>query len=90
MKRRFTNTADVIRRHRRALDISQAQLNRILYPETRNGQFISTIERGIAGLPKRHIETVCRTLGIPADEMRMAMVKDYECRLKGRTGWDNV
>jgi ribosome-binding protein aMBF1 (putative translation factor) len=77
----FTNTAQVIRYHRRILGISQAQLGSILYPGARNGQFISAIERGRAGLPGKHIEVVCRTLGIEEKKLKEAMMMDYESNL---------
>lgn len=76
--RTFTNIAELLKRKRVAhpKNYSQAELSHLL--GYKNGQFISNVERGLCGIPLKNVLELTRILDISKEELRDAIVKDYE------------
>jgi len=77
-KRVFKHIAKLVKEKRQASEkrYSQSELSTEL--GYKNGQFISNVERGKCAIPLKMLAKTCEVLGISADEMKDAMVKDYE------------
>jgi transcriptional regulator with XRE-family HTH domain len=77
----FNNIAVLIRNYRmmRKPKLSQQELgSRLGYD---NGQLVSNLERALCSMPVKKLFDASCILGIPKDELKRAMVKDYEQRI---------
>ena len=76
--RTFKNIADLIKAKRKShpRKLSQTQLSNLL--GYKNGQFISNVERGLCSIPLKGMQGAIDTLGLSPEELKQAMLKDYE------------
>ncbi len=58
---------------------SQTQLSKTL--GYKNGQFISNLERGLCSIPLKGMVNFLQVLAISEDELKAAILKDYELTL---------
>ncbi len=58
---------------------SQTQLSKTL--GYKNGQFISNLERGLCSIPLKGMVNFLKVLSITEDELKTAILKDYELTL---------
>ncbi|MAF78494.1 MAG: hypothetical protein CME60_10045 [Halobacteriovoraceae bacterium] len=58
---------------------SQTQLSKTL--GYKNGQFISNLERGLCSIPLKGMTNFLKVLNISEDELKTAILKDYELTL---------
>lgn len=77
MKYRSNHTGKLIKRARKALEMPQVEVNKVLSVNSRNAQFVSNIERGKCGLPAKHAPGIATKLSIGLDLLKQAMVMDY-------------
>lgn len=79
--RTFKNIADLIKNNRlkHPKKYSQSELSNAL--GYRNGQFISNVERGLCSIPLKGISKVSEILDIPQEEVKAAILKDFEATL---------
>ncbi len=76
--RSFKNIAELIKVNRinHPKKYSQSELSHAL--GYRNGQFISNVERGLCSIPLKGIHKVSEVLNVPAEEVKNAILKDFE------------
>lgn len=76
--RSFKNVATLIRTRRteHPKQYSQADLSDQL--GYKNGQLVSNIERGLCSLPLKMMKKASEILSINPDELKAAILKDYE------------
>lgn len=76
--RSFENISRLIRDRRvnHPKHPSQSELSQIL--GYKNGQFISNVERGLCSIPLKMLKKVSIALDIPEDEVKEALMKDYQ------------
>ena len=76
--RSFEHIAKLIKDNRvaHAKKYSQTDLSTLL--GYKNGQFISNVERGLCSIPLKMLSKVCHILQINREEMKMAIIKDYD------------
>lgn len=86
MRRYGTHQSTLIKQSRIRKGLTQTQVSTIFMPTNRNSQVLSNIERGVCGIPPRHIPTLCGILEVPVQEMLDAMVMDYRENLMGIVG----
>ena len=55
---------------------SQSELSQLL--GYKNGQFISNVERALCNIPLKMLSRVSEVLDIPAEELKVAILKDHE------------
>lgn len=74
----FRNIAELIRIKRIEYPkrMSQADLSILL--GYKNGQFISNVERGLCSIPPKIIIRVSEVLEIEPEELKTAILKDYD------------
>jgi hypothetical protein len=78
MRLHFINVATLVRKHRRALNMSQSKVS----PEfNMHLQYISNIERAICSVPLKHVPNFCEVFKIPREDMRAAILNDYAARI---------
>ncbi|MBC96524.1 MAG: hypothetical protein CME63_02165 [Halobacteriovoraceae bacterium] len=58
---------------------SQTKLSKTL--GYKNGQFISNLERGLCSIPLKGMTNFLKVLNISEDELKTAILKDYELTL---------
>jgi hypothetical protein len=77
----FENIAKLIRTRRmnHPQAFSQSELSNLL--GYKNGQFISNVERALCNIPLKMLVKVGEILEIPADELKVAILKDQEVTL---------
>lgn len=76
----YKSTGDLIRRLRTKKGITQTDLSRALGYGSK-GQSVSNMERGVAGIPKRKIALLAKSLGVPKAKIVTAIVKQQTARL---------
>ncbi|MCB9090995.1 MAG: helix-turn-helix transcriptional regulator [Halobacteriovoraceae bacterium] len=76
--RKFNNIAALIKRKRLShpQGLSQSDLSHLL--GYKNGQFISNVERALCNIPFKMMNKVCDILHITPEEIKRAMIGDYE------------
>jgi transcriptional regulator with XRE-family HTH domain len=76
--RSFEHIAKLIKEKRvgHPKGFSQTDLSHLL--GYKNGQFISNVERGLCSIPLKMLSKVCHILQINRDEMKIAIMKDYD------------
>ena len=76
--RSFDHIAKLVRSKRTShpKGYSQSELSQLL--GYKNGQFISNVERALCNIPLKMLSRVCTILDISQDEMKDALLKDYE------------
>lgn len=47
----------------------------------KNGQFVSNAERALCSLPLKEVKATCEILKISKEEMKAALIRDYEVKL---------
>lgn len=72
MKAKFNETANLIKRRRKALGISQGDLSKILDHTT---AFTSALERGIADIPRNKVRRYAKALEVTENTIIKAMMK---------------
>lgn len=74
----FSNIAQLIRtkRQQHPKGYSQSELSHLL--GYKNGQFISNVERALCNVPLKMLGRVSEVLDIPAQELKVAILKDHE------------
>lgn len=79
--RSFNHIAQLIKESRlkHPRRYSQSELSHAL--GYRNGQFISNVERGLCSIPLKGIGNVAEILDINVEEVKAAILKDYEATL---------
>jgi transcriptional regulator with XRE-family HTH domain len=79
--RSFKNIANLVRTKRinHTKNYSQSELSAVL--GYKNGQFISNVERGLCSLPPKMMKKISEVLEISPDEIKTAILKDYEVTL---------
>lgn len=83
----FDNVANLLIKYRRIKNLSQDKLGiKLGY---NNGQTISNVERGLAGLPLASIREACIILDIDREEFIKATVDDFEQRVRLKLGLFN-
>lgn len=82
MRQRSSHLANLIKRRRFELDLSQNELNKMLGWHSKTGQVISNIERGLQQVPPHVINKLSSAIMIPREEIMDLMVKDYQEALK--------
>lgn len=70
----FENQATIIRTYRAKAEISQEDL--AIELRYNNGQMVSNIERGLCGLPLKHIKKTCEVMSIEHEKMKEAILSD--------------
>jgi len=80
--RHFKNLAHLVKKKRLAhpQSLSQTDLSEKL--GYKNGQFISNVERSLCHLPFKILPQVCEVLLISPEELKEAMLKDYESTIE--------
>jgi hypothetical protein len=75
--RKFTHIANLIKRKRLSHphSLSQSDLSHLL--GYKNGQFISNVERALCNIPFKMMVKVCEILKISHEEIKAAMINDY-------------
>ena len=61
-------------------EFSQSELSHLL--GYKNGQFISNVERGLCNIPLKMLGKVCEILHIGPQEMKQAMMVDFEITIE--------
>ncbi len=76
--RSFENISKLIRERRMGhpQGLSQSELSQIL--GYKNGQFISNVERGLCSVPLKMLRRVSEVLSITEEELKDALLKDYQ------------
>lgn len=76
--RSFESIAKLIkgRRINHPANYSQSDLSKEL--GYKNGQFISNVERGLCSIPLKMLTKVCEVLDISHEDMKEALMADYE------------
>jgi transcriptional regulator with XRE-family HTH domain len=76
--RSFEHIAKLIKEKRvgHPKGFSQTDLSHLL--GYKNGQFISNVERGLCSIPLKMLSKVCHILQINREEMKLAVMKDYD------------
>ena len=74
----FRNIAQLIRtkRQQHPKGYSQSELSHLL--GYKNGQFISNVERALCNIPLKMLGRVSDVLDIPAQDLKVAILKDQE------------
>ncbi|MBF0313465.1 MAG: helix-turn-helix transcriptional regulator [Oligoflexia bacterium] len=77
----FQNIAKLIKSKRvgHTKNYSQSELSHLL--GYKNGQFISNVERALCNIPLKMLRRVSEILDIPAEDLKMAILKDQESTL---------
>lgn len=77
----FQNIAKLIRTKRlgHPKNYSQSELSNLL--GYKNGQFISNVERALCNIPLKMLRRVSEILEIPAEDLKIAILKDHEFTL---------
>ncbi len=80
--RTFENVAKLIKEKRMSHPkaYSQSELSNLL--GYKNGQFISNVERALCSVPLKMLGRVSEVLDISLDEVKLAVMKDYENTLE--------
>lgn len=78
MKNQFKHIGELVKTSREKTPWSQSDLGAVIGV---TGQYVSNIERGLAGVPVKQAYALSKRLNITLDEMKTAMLKDYEARL---------
>ena len=76
--RSFQNVARLIKNKRinHPKNYSQSELSQML--GYKNGQFISNVERALCNIPLKMLNRVSDILSIPPQEIKTAIMEDYE------------
>ena len=76
--RTFKNIATLIKTKRvnHPNNYSQSDISKLL--GYKNGQFISNVERGLCNIPLKMLTKVCDILNISKEEIRLALMRDFE------------
>lgn len=72
------NVGHLIKQTRTVKGWSQSDVSAAIGFSCKNGQFISNIERGLCSLPAKKIIKICDVLGMSGEDLKTAMVRDYE------------
>ena len=75
----FENIGELTRLSRKEAGLSQLVLGEKL--GYGNAQFISNLERGICGLPKKKMKKFCKILKVSSNDLVRVMAEDYEAKL---------
>lgn len=75
----FENIGELTRLSRKEKGLSQLELGEKL--GYGNAQFISNLERGICGLPKKKMKKFCKLLTVSHPDVVRVMAEDYEAKL---------
>lgn len=75
----FENIGELTRLSRKEKGLSQLGLGEKL--GYGNAQFISNLERGICGLPKKKMKKYCKLLSVSHADIVRVMAEDYEAKL---------
>ena len=75
--KKFNHISEFIKLKRELIGLSQIQLSTKLGYPTKNGQFISNIERGKCSLPSHKIGALSCALSVDKAWIVQAMVNDY-------------
>lgn len=79
--RSFKHVADLVRSARlnHPKRYSQNEVSTLL--GYKNGQFVSNVERGLCSVPLKKLDKLAITLNIPKDELKAAILRDFESTL---------
>lgn len=79
MKKKWKKTGELIREYRLKLYPipTQKELTNMVMGESDYGQFFWNIEKGLAGLPPKHILMTSKILKITPEILINALVEDY-------------
>ena len=79
---KFSHIATLVRENRIKQGYSQEELSKKM--GYKNGQFVSNCERGICSIPLKKLKLAADLLAMPFEEIKEAVLKDYEQRIDGR------
>lgn len=83
MVNRANEVATFIKTKRNELNISQKELSDKIGMRTRDGQFLSNVERGICQFPVRYVKQLAEALDVSEDTIVDLITSDYKkCILK--------
>lgn len=76
--RSFSHIAKLVKTRRlgHPKTYSQTELSTLL--GYKNGQFISNVERGLCSIPLKNLKRLCEVLEISQDDLKSALLKDFE------------
>lgn len=79
--RSFKHVADLVRNARlnHPKRYSQNEVSSLL--GYKNGQFVSNVERGLCSVPLKKLDQLALTLNIPREDLKAAILKDFEATL---------
>lgn len=72
------NLASLIKKRRRELDLSQAQVQKRLGWKCQNTQYLSNIELGKCQMPAKHINRLSSAISLDRETILEAMILDYK------------
>lgn len=72
--------AAFVKERREACNLSQSDLSRL--SGYQNGQFVSNIERGLAGIPPKILPKMAQILKVAPEEIVALLIQDYADNLK--------
>jgi transcriptional regulator with XRE-family HTH domain len=82
MKVKPIYAATLIKRARINRRLSQNDVSvEVGFSKSTQGQFISNLERGLCNIPPTKIKKLCTTLNIELNDLKLAMLRDYEIAL---------
>lgn len=79
--RHFKHLAHLVKKKRLAHPEQYSQTQLSFKLGYKNGQFISNVERALCHLPFKILPQVCEVLNIAPEELKEAMLKDYEATI---------
>jgi len=83
MVNRANEVATFIKSKRNELKISQKQLSDKIGLKTKDGQFLSNVERGLCQFPIKYIKQLSQVLNVSEETIVELMTNDYKkCILK--------
>ncbi|MBY0416115.1 MAG: helix-turn-helix domain-containing protein [Bdellovibrionales bacterium] len=79
--RSFKHVADLVKNARlnHPRRYSQNEVSSLL--GYKNGQFVSNVERGLCSVPLKKLDKLAITLNIPREELKAAILRDFEATL---------
>jgi len=75
----FENIAQLTKLSRKDIGMTQLELSEKLGYS--NGQFVSNLERGVCGLPRKKMKIYCKALKVKRVDMVRVILEDCEARL---------
>jgi transcriptional regulator with XRE-family HTH domain len=72
------SVSDIIFKKRTELKMSQYDVGSKLGWNNKNAQYISNIEKGKCQLPSKSVKSLSLALGVPVEEIIIAMCEDYK------------